>query len=99
MAAAAAVVEADDDVFTAAERIADAVGRGWYCSFAGNVTSPSTTDLQQAARDVPDGLLLLETDAPYLAPVPHRGRPNEPAYVMETLAFVAALRGAEPAAL
>jgi TatD DNase family protein len=49
--------------------------------------------LQVAAAAVPDELLLLETDAPYLAPVPHRGRPNEPAYVMDTLAFVAGLRG------
>jgi TatD DNase family protein len=85
--------------FAASERVDDAVTRGWYCSFAGNVTYPSATALQQAAQAVPDHLLLLETDAPYLAPVPHRGRPNEPAYVMETLAFVAALRGAEPAVL
>ena len=48
---------------------------------------------------MPDELILLETDAPYLAPVPHRGRPNEPAYVMDTLAFVAGLRGVEPARL
>jgi len=81
--------------FAATERLEEAVSRGWYCSFAGNVTYPKATDLQDAARAVPPELLLLETDAPYLAPVPHRGRPNEPAYVMETLAFVADLRGTE----
>lgn len=85
--------------FAATERLDDAVARGWYCSFAGNVTYPSATDLQAAARAVPAELLLLETDAPYLAPVPYRGRPNEPAYVMETLAFVADLRGVTSDAL
>ena len=79
--------------FAATGRVDDAVARGWYCSFAGNVTYPKATDLQVAAAAVPDELLLLETDAPYLAPAPHRGRPNEPAYVMDTLAFVAGLRG------
>ena len=85
--------------FAATERLDDAVARGWYCSFAGNVTYPKATDLQAAAVAVPDELLLLETDAPYLAPVPHRGRPNEPAYVMDTLAFVAGLRGRSSDAL
>lgn len=85
--------------FASTERLADAVARGWYCSFAGNVTYPSATALQDAAREVPDELLLLETDAPYLSPVPHRGRPNEPAYVMATLAFAAELRGVAPPAL
>jgi TatD DNase family protein len=79
--------------FSAPRKVAEAAERGWYCSFAGNVTYPKATDLHEAAAAVPDELLLLETDAPYLAPVPHRGRPNEPAYVMETLAFVAGLRG------
>jgi TatD DNase family protein len=82
--------------FAATERLDEAVERGWYCSFAGNVTYPSATDLQDAARRVPESLLLLETDAPYLAPVPHRGRPNEPALVMETLRAVAALRETTP---
>jgi TatD DNase family protein len=85
--------------FAATERLGEAAERGWYCSFAGNVTYGSAVDLQDAARHVPDELILLETDAPYLSPVPHRGRPNEPAYVMDTLAFVAGLRGVEPAAL
>jgi TatD DNase family protein len=82
--------------FAAVDRLDEAVERGWFCSFAGNVTYPKATDLQDAARRVPAELVLLETDAPYLAPVPHRGRPNEPAYVMDTLRFVAELRGVEP---
>jgi TatD DNase family protein len=82
--------------FAAVGRLDEAVERGWFCSFAGNVTYPSATDLQDAARRAPAELVLLETDAPYLAPVPHRGRPNEPAYVMDTLRFVAGLRGVEP---
>ena len=85
--------------FAATERLDEAVERGWYCSFAGNVTYGSAVDLQGAARRVPDELVLLETDAPYLSPVPHRGRPNEPAYVMDTLAFVAGLRGVAASAL
>jgi TatD DNase family protein len=85
--------------FAATGRLDEAVGNGWYCSFAGNVTYPSAAALREAARLVPDNLLLLETDAPYLAPVPHRGRPNEPAYVMETLRVVAEVRSTTPAAL
>ncbi len=85
--------------FAAIERLDEAVQRGWYCSFAGNVTYGSAIELQDAARRVPDDLILLETDAPYLSPVPHRGTPNEPAYVMDTLAFVASLRAVTPAVL
>lgn len=66
---------------------------GWYVSFAGNVTYRSATDLQEAVRRVPAGRLLLETDSPYLAPVPKRGRPNRPEYVRHTAGFVADLRG------
>jgi TatD DNase family protein len=85
--------------FAAVERLDEAIERGWFCSFAGNVTYGTAVDLQDAAQRVPDELLLLETDAPYLSPVPHRGRPNEPAYVMDTLRFVAELRGTAPSAL
>jgi TatD DNase family protein len=85
--------------FAATDHLDDAIARGWYCSFAGNVTYRNAVDIQAAARRVPDELILLETDAPYLAPVPHRGRPNEPAYVMDTLAFVAGLREVTPATL
>ena len=68
--------------------------RGYLCSFAGNVTYPKATDLQDAARELPDELLLVETDSPYLSPQPRRGRPNEPANVVHTARFVAELRGA-----
>jgi TatD DNase family protein len=60
---------------------------------------PKAEDLREAARRVPDDLILAETDAPYLAPPPHRGRPNQPAYVMQTLAVLAAERGVQPTAL
>jgi TatD DNase family protein len=63
-------------------------------SFAGNVTFPTAPALQEAARKVPADLLLLETDAPWLAPLPCRGRPNRPALVVKVYEFVAALRGA-----
>jgi TatD DNase family protein len=69
------------------------VERGYVCSFAGNVTYPKAVELQQAAREVPDELLLVETDSPYLAPQPVRGKPNEPANVTYTARHVAELRG------
>ena len=79
--------------FSAPDRLEECVERGYLCSFAGNVTYPSATDLQAAARQVPEELLLVETDSPFLAPVPRRGRPNEPANVVHTARFVAAVRG------
>lgn len=79
--------------FSAPGRLDECVERGYVCSFAGNVTYRSAADLQDAARRVPDELLLVETDSPYLAPVPLRGKPNEPANVAYTAAFVAELRG------
>ena len=79
--------------FSAADRLDECVERGYLCSFAGNVTYPKASDLQQAARDVPAELLLVETDSPYLAPQPVRGKPNEPANVAHTARFVAELRG------
>ena len=85
--------------FSYPARLDDAVARGWYCSFAGNVTYGNARELADAASRCPDDLILLETDAPYLSPVPFRGRPNEPGRVMATLAFVAERRGVEPEAL
>jgi TatD DNase family protein len=85
--------------FSAPDRVEEAIERGYYCSFAGNVTYKTAADLQQAAREVPDELLLVETDAPYLTPVPRRGEPNEPANVTHTAEFVAGLRGVEYAEL
>lgn len=66
---------------------------GCYISFAGNVTYPKAEDLRAAARIVPSDRLLVETDAPYLAPQCRRGKRCEPAYVLHTLEFIAALRG------
>ena len=79
--------------FSLPERLAEMVGRGYYISFAGNVTYKNALDLQEAARAVPARLLLLETDAPWLAPMPLRGRPNHPALVAKVYEFVAGLRG------
>lgn len=70
-----------------------ALERGWYVSFAGNATYPGAQELRDAAAHVPVDRILAETDCPYLAPVPLRGRPNEPAYVVHTLAALAAARG------
>jgi TatD DNase family protein len=79
--------------FSVPDRLDECVERGWMCSFAGNVTYPKASDLQAAARDVPEELLLVETDAPYLSPQPVRGKPNEPANVVRTAEYVAELRG------
>jgi TatD DNase family protein len=70
-----------------------ALERGWYVSFAGNATYPGAQELRDAAARVPAERILAETDCPYLAPVPLRGKPNEPAYVVHTLAALAAARG------
>ena len=76
-----------------------ALERGWYVSFAGNVTYPKAPELREAAARVPADRLLAETDSPYLAPQPVRGRRNEPAFVMHTLATLAEVRGDDPGAL
>ena len=85
--------------FGSVGRLDDALERGYLVSFAGNVAYPKADDLREAARRVPDDRILAETDAPYLAPPPHRGRPNQPAYVMRTLEVLAGERGVDPAAL
>ena len=82
--------------FSSVGRLDDAVERGYYCSFAGNVTYPAAEDLRVAAARVPGERILAETDSPYLSPVPLRGRPNQPANVRHTLAVLAEAR-AEPA--
>ncbi|MGI8632567.1 MAG: TatD family hydrolase [Solirubrobacterales bacterium] len=76
-----------------AAQAAQATERGWVCSFAGNVTYPKAESLREAAREVPDELLLVETDAPYLAPQPLRGKRNRPACVTHTAEVVAEQRG------
>ena len=73
-----------------------AVDRGAYVSFSGIVTFPSATDLHEAARICPADRLLVETDSPYLAPVPHRGRRNEPAWVVHVGHRLAQLTGRDP---
>jgi TatD DNase family protein len=78
--------------FSAPERLDECVDAGYMCSFAGNVTYPKATALADAARAVPDELLLVETDSPYLAPQPVRGKPNEPAHVVMTARHLADLR-------
>ncbi len=85
--------------FSMPGRAAQVAERGYYTSFAGQLTYPRATDLHAAARALPDAGLLVETDAPYLAPVPRRGRPNRPANVAHTLRFLAGLRATAPEAL
>jgi TatD DNase family protein len=79
--------------FSMPERLDECLAAGWWISFAGNVTYPKNADLAAAATRVPSERLLVETDAPYLAPQSRRGRPNEPAFVHETGSFIAQRRG------
>lgn len=65
----------------------------WTCSFAGNLTYPSAQPLRDAAARIPLERLLVETDAPYLSPRPHRGKPNEPGFVQHTLQVLADVKG------
>jgi TatD DNase family protein len=85
--------------FSSPALLEPALERGWYVSFAGNVTFPKAPELREAAKRVPADRLLAETDSPYLAPQPRRGRPNEPAYVVHTLATLAETRGVDQAEL
>ena len=73
-----------------------ALAMGFHISFAGIVTFPKALAIQDAARITPADRLLIETDAPYLAPVPRRGKRNEPAYIVETARKLAELRGVTP---
>jgi TatD DNase family protein len=73
--------------------LATGLERGWYFSFAGNVTYPKASDLRDAAAKVPADRILAETDSPYLSPQPLRGKPNEPANVVHTVAALAGARG------
>jgi TatD DNase family protein len=79
--------------FSSPELLPEATERGYYVSFAGNVTYPKAEDLRDAARHVPAERILAETDTPYLAPQPVRGKPNEPANVIHTVAALAGARG------
>ena len=88
---------------TASARAAGCWRRRWrlggYVSFSGILTFPKSAELRDIARDVPEDRLLVETDAPYLAPVPHRGKRNEPAWVAQTAGVLAEVRGLAPEAL
>jgi TatD DNase family protein len=85
--------------FSAPHMLPTALERGWYVSFAGNLTYKNASDLRVAASQVPLDRLLVETDCPYLAPQPVRGKRNEPAYVVHTLAALAKATSSEEAAL
>ena len=85
--------------FSEAELLEPALERGYYVSFAGNLTYPSAAELRASAAHVPADRILVETDTPYLAPQPVRGRPNEPMNVRHTLDALAGARGDEPDAL
>lgn len=80
--------------FTASAAFAEqALALGFYISLSGILTFRSARELQAVAKDLPAGRLLIETDSPFLAPIPMRGRPCEPAFVVHTAAFLADLRG------
>jgi len=75
------------------EQAEQALALGFYLSFGGVVTFPKASELHEAARTVPLDRILIETDAPYLAPVPNRGKRNEPAFIVHTAKRLAELRG------
>jgi TatD DNase family protein len=82
--------------FSSVGLVGPALERGYFVSFAGNVTYPKAAELRAAAARIPAERLLAETDSPFLAPQPVRGRSNEPAHVVHTLAVLADARGEEP---
>jgi TatD DNase family protein len=77
----------------------EAVRMGGYVSFSGILTFPKSHELREIAADLPADRLLVETDSPYLAPVPFRGKRNEPAYVAHTAKVLAEARGITPEAV
>ncbi|WOH37975.1 YchF/TatD family DNA exonuclease [Thalassotalea fonticola] len=80
--------------FTESWEMADqAIAMGFYISFSGIVTFKNAAALRHVAHQVPDDKFLIETDSPYLAPVPHRGKQNQPAYVVEVAKMLAEVRG------
>jgi TatD DNase family protein len=78
------------------DQAARSLAAGFHLSFAGNLTYPKATTIREAATLAPAGRILVETDAPFLAPIPHRGQQNEPALVTHTAAALAALRSISP---
>jgi TatD DNase family protein len=80
--------------FTSRRNLADAaLELGFLISFSGIATFPNARELADIASTIPADRLLVETDCPYLAPVPHRGKRNEPAFVLDTARFIASARG------
>jgi TatD DNase family protein len=83
--------------FTGSAQLAKtALDLGFFISMSGIVTFKNARELQETAKSIPADRLLVETDSPFLAPVPHRGKTCEPAFVADTAAFIAALRGEGP---
>jgi len=81
--------------FSMPDRLDECLARGYWISFAGNVTFPKAPELREAAARVPADRLLVETDSPFLAPQPVRGKPNEPRHVVATARVVAEARGVD----
>jgi TatD DNase family protein len=81
------------------EEAKQALAANFYLSFAGNLTYPKALGIQQAAREAPAGRILVETDCPFLAPIPLRGQQNQPANVVHTAAFLAQLRHTDAATI
>ncbi len=80
--------------FSGTQWLADeAMALGFYISFSGIVTFPKATDIQETAKNIPLNRMLVETDAPFLAPIPKRGKRNEPAFIVHTAQFIADLKG------
>jgi len=75
------------------EMAEQAMSMGFYISFSGIVTFKNAGELREVAKNIPDDRFLIETDSPYLAPVPHRGKQNQPAYVVEVAKHLASIRG------
>jgi TatD DNase family protein len=83
--------------FTGEQKQANAaLDMGFMISFAGNITFPKAENIRAAAASVPEDRMLIETDSPFLAPIPYRGKRNEPAYVAKTAEKIAELRGKSP---
>lgn len=86
--------------FTESQAVADAaIAMNFVISFSGIVSFKSARELQEVARTIPLECMLVETDSPYLAPVPHRGKTNQPAWVRHVAEFIAQLRGVPPAVI
>jgi len=86
--------------FTGSRALAErAIDLGLYVSFSGIITFKNAQELRDIARDLPEDRILVETDAPFLAPVPHRGKPNEPSFVVHTAQCLADIRGLSHEAL